>query len=233
MQGSLYTQYANIILMRKVVIEMDPRFIMKILTKQFFETVVSIEVKALLKLDVEKLMKINIIEIKMKPGYTLEDIALPKNVELLDVLKSEGNTYLCLSKAWIKKEQKKFFGGIMHLDLDFLPSLPASLSKDKVVFSFIADEENIKKIVKAVKLLGKVRKIDYLNPVFSEHDILSCLTQKQQEVILAAKGNGYYDYPRKTSPAKLAKQLGISKGTMIEHLRKAENRLIAHILAGH
>ena len=115
-----------------------------------------------MKLDIEKMMKINIIEIKMKPGYTLDDLALPKNVKILDVLKSEGNTYLCLSKAWVSKEQMKFFGGIKHLDMDFLPSLPALLTKDKVVFSFIADEGNIKKIVTAIKLLGKVHNIDYL-----------------------------------------------------------------------
>ncbi len=80
--------------------------------------------------------------------------------------------------------------------------------------------------------MGTVRKVDYFKPASSDNDLFSCLTAKQQEVVRLAKHAGYYDYPRKTCTKELAKQLGISPATTIEHLRKAENRLIEQVVAG-
>ena len=73
----------------------------------------------------------------------------------------------------------------------------------------------------------------YQKAVFHETDNLSNLTDKQKEIMLAAKHLGYYDYPRKVKAEEVADELGISKATAIEHLRKAENRLIGEVLAGY
>ena len=82
-------------------------------------------------------------------------------------------------------------------------------------------------------LFGKVYNIRYHKAVYQEHNMLSVLTDKQREIILAAKREGYYDYPRKINTKELAEKVGVSKATVVEHLRKAEGRLMANILAGY
>lgn len=67
------------------------------------------------------------------------------------------------------------------------------------------------------------------DPNFSPVSVLNQLTQKQREVLVAAYKIGYY-IPRKTTSEQLAKNLKLADSTVVEHLRKAEQRLITHIL---
>lgn len=48
----------------------------------------------------------------------------------------------------------------------------------------------------------------------------------QEEALLAAIEEGYYEIPRETKTAEIAADLGISRRTFEEHLRRAENKLI-------
>ncbi|AFK19850.1 transcriptional regulator [Haloferax mediterranei ATCC 33500] len=55
---------------------------------------------------------------------------------------------------------------------------------------------------------------------------LETLTPRQREVFELARERGYYNWPRDTSTRKLAAALDISKTTFLEHLRKAEAKLL-------
>ncbi|WP_336037022.1 helix-turn-helix domain-containing protein [Halobacterium yunchengense] len=55
---------------------------------------------------------------------------------------------------------------------------------------------------------------------------VSRLTRSQREVYDLARERGYYEWPRETSTRELADELDISKTTLLEHLRKAESKLL-------
>jgi predicted DNA binding protein len=55
---------------------------------------------------------------------------------------------------------------------------------------------------------------------------LDTLTAKQREVFEHAREAGYYEWPRKCDTRELAADLGVSKTTLLEHLRKAEAKLL-------
>ncbi len=54
--------------------------------------------------------------------------------------------------------------------------------------------------------------------------------EKQKEILLQAYNSGYFDHPRKVNAGELARKLGMHKTTLLEHLHKAEKRLIGHII---
>lgn len=53
------------------------------------------------------------------------------------------------------------------------------------------------------------------------------LSERQREVFEFARGRGYYSWPREVSATDLAEELDVSKATVLEHLRKAESKLLA------
>jgi len=52
------------------------------------------------------------------------------------------------------------------------------------------------------------------------------LTVRQREALQVARRRGYYEWPREVSATELATELGVSKATFLEHLRKAEATLL-------
>ncbi|UTF55638.1 helix-turn-helix domain-containing protein [Natronosalvus rutilus] len=56
---------------------------------------------------------------------------------------------------------------------------------------------------------------------------VTALTDRQEEVLDVAREHGYYEIPRQTSVREIADELGCSKSTAANHLRKTEARLVA------
>ncbi|WP_114578673.1 helix-turn-helix domain-containing protein [Saliphagus sp. LR7] len=56
------------------------------------------------------------------------------------------------------------------------------------------------------------------------------LTDRQNEILRTALAAGYYDIPRRATQRDVATELGLSRGTVGEHLRRAEAKLIRSIL---
>ena len=55
---------------------------------------------------------------------------------------------------------------------------------------------------------------------------VTALTDRQEEVLEVARERGYYEIPRRASVRDVAEEVGCSKSTAANHLRKAESRLV-------
>lgn len=61
-------------------------------------------------------------------------------------------------------------------------------------------------------------------------DPVEQLTDRQKEILRTAITLGYYDIPRGASQRDLATELGLSRGTIGEHLRRAEAKIIQSVV---
>jgi len=216
--------------MRKLILELklNEKFLKNL--NFLIDKIESIELLELLKLDFEKRIKMAIAAINMKEGCNIGDIKMPDYVEIFTVLQKKDNRYICLMKV-------KYFKSLNSLakkfNIDIIWDTPSILTKEKMVVSVSGNEENLKKILNLFKNIGKVTKISFVKSKYNEQTILSCLTDKQRKILIVAKNNGYYTYPRKINSKELSDIIGLSKPTVVQHLRKAEGRIMSNIFAGY
>ena len=112
---------------------------------------------------------------------------------------------------------------------------PDFLDVDRMKVEMIGKESEIKKLLHYTNKWGdnsfKILGLTSIDAKGGE-SLLSKLTHRQRQILLAAYALGYYDVPRRISSDDLSRNLRIDKSTIVEHLRKAERRLIGGIIAG-
>jgi len=214
--------------MRKAVVEAVLNPEIKSIYGRIFDKVLSIELVKLLRIDFERGTKLGIGIYEMKDGFSIDDIDFPAGVKIIDILNVEGNRYTCIVKSVIPR-----CPFIKYFDIDLIWDAPCRVTNDRIVCCVLGTQDDLKKFLDLITLLGRIETLSCETAAYLPHDILSCLTEKQRKVLLEAKRSGYYEYPRKVNGTELSKTLGISKAATIEHLRKAEARIMQNILSGY
>jgi predicted DNA binding protein len=222
--------------MKKMTVHLHFHGFFQNLVERFFpiDKIESADVIEVLKVDLEQGYKVILTKIVMKDGYTLKDLEKDGTVTILSELKQEGNAYICLMRGQPPHHVFSRFKDISKkFDVDVIWDTPTRMYKHNVVFSVIGEEESLQKVLTACKLMGEIQTISFSKSLIDSYDMLSYLTEKQREIVISAKKHGYYDYPRKITGDQLSQKMGISKSTMIEHLRKAEKRIMSQLLVGY
>ena len=194
----------------------------------------SVEVLDIVKVDLEQFYKIVLVEITMKEGHSIREIEEAKNIEIISKITADDRSITCLMKGSPPVHLLSKIGKISeNFAVDVIWDVPTRMKGKEIVMSAIGDEKDLNLVAKACKYLGSIEKISFSKHFLHDIDLLHCLTDKQKTILIEAKKRGYYEYPRKITSESLSRQLGISKATAIEHLRKAENRLMVQLLNGY
>lgn len=108
---------------------------------------------------------------------------------------------------------------------------PIEVADDHVKLTFVATQSVITALQTELRESLDGGNIDCtirsLNAYDGDADPTDRLTSRQREVMRHAYEAGYYEIPRRTSSETLATQLGIDKSTVLEHLQRAENNVVA------
>ena len=109
---------------------------------------------------------------------------------------------------------------------------PEFVGADKIKIALLGTEKDLQNVLQRAEKQNfplRILGLAPLEPRLKSH--LSRLTSKQRRVLLTAYGLGYYDIPRRTSSEELARDLKVDTSTLLEHLRKAEKKILSGILA--
>ncbi len=84
------------------------------------------------------------------------------------------------------------------------------------------DKKDIRNAVDDIRKQGNFKLLKIAKSSFDGFN----LSEKQETAIKTAVALGYYNFPRKISAQELAQRLKIDKSTLLEHLRKAEIKIM-------
>ena len=148
-------------------------------------------------------------------------------VSNLLVLQSKGREFTCLVKGTFSDDITKF---LQTYGSKFEP--PVVFENDCLTFSMVGTPEDFHAFVADAHEKGwglEILSVCDYNPEVSA--IFDVLTARQKTILIESYRLGYFDQPRRLNAGELAEKMGINKSTLLEHIHKAENRLIGQIIA--
>ncbi|MDG7022622.1 MAG: helix-turn-helix domain-containing protein [Nitrososphaerota archaeon] len=109
--------------------------------------------------------------------------------------------------------------------------LPTEFGDGRAKMTFFGSAGEIKKLFKLLEKLGvRTRVLSLTDETLDPNSPMTSLTEKQRRILMAAYKSGYYDVPRRADSERLAEALDLDKSTVVEHLRKAEKRLMKQMV---
>ena len=99
-----------------------------------------------------------------------------------------------------------------------------------ILVTVVGTHDMLREALKAIpeEIAVSIQQVGKYTP--GTRDMLSMLTERQQEVFETAVDMGYYDIPREVNQGDLAEALECAPSTVDEHLRKAESKMLSALL---
>jgi predicted DNA binding protein len=215
--------------MRRLVLEVSEEALNKLEKDSPVQKIKSFEILHLLRFDREEFAAIVKVEFK-DSSVKIEDLVqhsgLEKaNLQLLEQEKNGVFTYFIGGKLPqnTDKQNPMSFGGYF--------SPPFGVRDGKLKIAFLGNEKQVKNLLEIIDKTGISYKVaSLIDAKFLPESPLTYLTEKQRTVLVSAFEHGYYETPRRISSQELAKKLNLNSATIVEHRRKAEQRLLTQII---
>jgi len=213
--------------MRRLVVEISQDEISKFSpSAELLEKIESLEIIYHLRFDKDGFAGICRIKVK-DSNLDLRRLVGVGGLVRLELLSDEKDEHIVYMET--RTRNMAWFRGPDSPEVYLCP--PIEFKDRKLKLTFVGNLNEIKKLLARAEKVGQKFKILSMTDArFSPDSILHVLTEKQRKILSLAYTNGYYDVPRKIDSEKLAQMLKIVKSTLVEHLRKAEKRLITDIM---
>lgn len=221
--------------MRRLVLELYGEQFQKRFRASSFRDIESLELLHLLHYDRKELAgiwRISSNNPSLRPEETLKYDGSRMEVRLLE--REKGGS----SIVFMRRMRRKQRADIM-LDHDNVMGGggyligPFEVKDGRLKITFVGSQGYVRKILGRIESRGFKYKVLSLGDAgFAPGSLLNRLTDKQRHALLLAYQLGYYDVPRRIGSEEIANRLKLRRATVVEHLRKAERRLLTEVVEG-
>jgi len=217
-------------LMRRLIVEISGKDFSKLDPESSLQKVRSVEVLHFLKFDQHEVAMILRVEFN-EPNVNMEEI-LRHHLAEVKLLEQEKENEREICTYFVKTNPAQaIHDGPNFTTVGGYFSLPFEVKGGKVKITFLGSAKQVRAFLKMVEAVGaRYRVVSLTDAKFSPHSLINRLTEKQQRALIAAYTLGHYDIPKKISLVQLAEKLNLSRSTLDIHLRRAERRLLYHII---
>jgi predicted DNA binding protein len=155
-------------------------------------------------------------------------LGIPNVTKVQALEKGEGGVWMVLIR-W-RPKRGSLISSQIEKGSGYMVS-PFEFRDGSLKITFVGNQKQIQELVKRVEEHGFSYKIvSAMDAKFSPISPLVYLTKKQRDVITSAFKLGYYDTPKRLDSDQLAEHLNLANSTVVEHIRKAQRRLLAGML---
>jgi predicted DNA binding protein len=224
----IYAEETGISSMRRLVIEFQSKDLQKFSDAAPLMKVKSLEILHFISQDERELSGICKIVLK-RPHSSIEDFTgKDKTIEMQVLEREKEGAYIVFFRAKQSQTESSPFdmskiGGCVVV--------PFEIKDGKLKITFLGNSIQVNRLLHQAEIMEVRHKVVSLTDAkYSQESPLSRLTEKQRRILIAAYRQGYYDLPRKINSEQLAKRLDVVSSTLVEHLRKAELRILTGML---
>jgi predicted DNA binding protein len=166
-----------------------------------------------------------VCEVVWKEDVDLDFLERVNIVEKADEISRDGNRSLMMVSGKFPDIYtdviRKFFD-TFNCFMEF----PARFTEGALTGSIVGTQEDINRFLSFAEAWGATYEVISVRKYQPRIEgALSNLTPKQYQSLEAAVRLGYFDIPRKISSRELAKRIGISHATVLEHIKKGQREI--------
>ncbi len=215
--------------MKRVVLEMPHANFWKVILGPNSERVELLEALKCVKCDMTGFSFI--CRVRMEEGMTIKDLMRYSALTSVESLyREKDGAFVVFIEGKFQHNEKLHQQRGLGVVCDAPPEL---VDSDRIRVHLMGREEDIRKLLQHVDKNQFPVSIVRLTPIsLKSESNLAKLTVKQRQALLTAHSLGYYDLPKRVSSEELAGHLRLDKSTLLEHLRKAEKKVMTQVVIG-
>jgi len=214
--------------MRRITVQLTAADITKAFgqSHRFDDKIRSIEVLSFLKSTPQEVVEICRVQLN-DTATRLRDVFTHPSEEINVLHEEAPGTYVCFYR---RRPIRRLMSMVSSVPGGYL-SVPYEVRDGMLRITLLGNTRSIRMFLNSLQKARLHPKIVSLTDAnFSPTSPLDNLTEKQKTVLVNAFKHGYYDVPRRIGSEALAEKLSIREPTLVIHRRKAERKLLAHVL---